>query len=49
MTVLQELGSIMYDREGPWGADAERWAMLKIMDLTMKYLCAKEFWQYLEE
>ena len=39
----------MYDQEGPRGADAERWAMLKIMDLTMKYLCAKDFWQYVKE
>ena len=34
--VLLELGSIMYDQEGPWEVDAEKWAMLKIMDLIMK-------------
>ena len=39
----------MYDPEGARGTDAERWAMLKILDLTAKYLSAKEFWQYVEE
>ena len=47
--VLQELGSIMYDQKGPWGPHVERWAMQKIIDLTMKYPYAKEFWQYIEE
>ena len=47
--MLKELGLVMYDPEGPWGTDAERWAMLKILDLTAKYPSAKEFWQYVEE
>ena len=47
--MLKELGSIMYDLEGPRGTDVERWAMLKILDLTAKYPSAKEFLQYVEE
>ena len=39
----------MYDREGPRGADAEPWAMLRIMVLAKKYPVAVEFWQYVEE
>ena len=47
--VLQEMGSVMYDREGPRGLDAKPWAMLKIMHLTKKYPLAMEFWRYVEE
>ena len=46
--MLEEMGSIMYDRKGPRGADAKPWAMLKIMDL-MKYLLATDFWCYVED
>ena len=48
-TVLEEMGSVMYDREGPRGADAEPWAMLKIMHLTRKYVLASKFWRYMED
>ena len=47
--VLQEMGSIMYNREGPRGADVEPWAMLRIMLLAKKYPVAAEFWRYVEE
>ena len=43
------MGSVMYDREGPRGPDAQPWAMLKIMDLMKKYLLATNFWRYLED
>ena len=39
----------MYDQEGSWGVGAKKWAMLKIIELTMKYSSAKEFCQYVEE
>ena len=42
--LLHEIGSIMCDQEGPWRADVEKWAIQKIMDLTLKYLLTKEFW-----
>ena len=49
VVVLQEMGSVMYDRDGPRGLDAEPWAMLKIMHLSKKYPLAMEFWRYMEE
>ena len=48
-TVLEEMGSIMYDREGPRGVDAKPWAMLKILNLMKKYPLAIDFWCYVEE
>ena len=48
-TVLEEMGSVMYVREGPRGADVEPWAMVKIMHLTKKYLLATDFWCYVED
>ena len=48
-TVLEEMGSVMYDREGPRGADAKPWAMLKILNLMKKYPLATDFWHYVEE
>ena len=48
-TVLEEMGSIMYDREGPRGADAKHWAMLKLLNSMKKYLVATDFWRYVEE
>ena len=48
-TVLEEMGSVMYDREGTQGANAKLWAMLKILNLMKKYPLATDFWRYVEE
>ena len=39
----------MYNRDGPRGADAEPWAMLRILVLAKKYPVAAEYWRYVEE
>jgi hypothetical protein len=36
--VLQELRNIMYDKDGPFGANAEMWAMHMLQYITSKYL-----------
>ena len=41
--VLEDMGSVMYDREGPRGPDAEPWAMLKLKHLSKKYPLATDF------
>jgi hypothetical protein len=43
--VLQELGNTMYDRDGPFGANVEMWAMIKLH----KHPIANLFCKYMEE
>jgi hypothetical protein len=36
--VLQELGNIMYDKDGPFGVGVEMWAMNRLQYITSKYI-----------
>ncbi len=46
---LQELKNIMYDKDGPFGAGAEMWAMNMLQYITNKYPLVNVFWKYMEE
>jgi hypothetical protein len=46
--ILQELGNIMYDKEGPSGVSVEMWAMNR-QYIVSKYLATNVFWKYMEE
>ncbi len=39
----------MYDKDGPFGTDAEMWAMNWLQYIISKYSIANVFWKYMEE
>ncbi len=47
--VLQELGNIMYDKDGPFGVGVEMWAMNRLIYIISKYRATNVFWKYMEE
>ncbi len=47
--VLQELNNIMYDKDGPFGARVEMWAMNRLQYIISKYPTSNVFWKYMEE
>jgi hypothetical protein len=47
--VLQELKNIMYDKDSPYGASVEMWAMHMLQYITSKYPATNVFWKYMEE
>jgi hypothetical protein len=47
--VLQELGNIMYDKDGPSGAGVKMWAMNSLQHIINKYPATNVFWKYMEK
>jgi hypothetical protein len=43
--VLQELGNIMYDKDGPSGTSVEMWAMNRLQYIISKYPITNVFWR----
>ena len=45
--ILQELGSMMYDKTSPGDSKSATWASEKLQELSKKYPKHKDFWDYM--